>query len=165
MQESGNRTDGAVQGNPTSSHYQEGIILDLDDDTEYLADYGGQGKDPVGFYDDSPERRLMKAMLIRAILDLVEPWAANKNFTQGTVMEWIRSAAQWMDSKDMQPYSYLWICLHLGLDADFIRNHCKLNRKKIPEPQTKRVTIRAKCHTARRWHKHGHKRAKRQAKQ
>ena len=57
----------------------------------------------------APERRLLAAMLERAILDL----RCNTDLTKQNDA---RESLLWMETPGLSPFSFEWICLELGLD-------------------------------------------------
>lgn len=73
---------------------------------------------------DSPSRRLVGAVLERALLDLVNPSARAER----------DGALAWFRSDDDAPFSFLWIAHHLGIDADWLRSRIEARQPPAVAP-------------------------------
>jgi hypothetical protein len=62
---------------------------------------------------ESPERTLLGAILERAILDLRSTVICEPHIR--------RDCLKWFISKDVTPFSFLWICDQLDIEAYYIR--------------------------------------------
>lgn len=69
---------------------------------------------------DSPCRRLVAAVLERALLDAVGPTAreADRN-----------DALAWFGSDDDTPFSFRWVAAQLGFDADWLRDRVRRRQR------------------------------------
>ena len=68
-----------------------------------------------------PERRLLWAMLKRWLLDY--SGVCIRNLNAETSLEARFSAVEWAWSKEHGPFSYLWVCDVLDLDAEWVRSN------------------------------------------
>jgi hypothetical protein len=66
-----------------------------------------------------PERRLLWAMLKRWILDYTG--ACSRTNREAYPLEARFDAVEWAWSDTIEPFSYLWVCDTLGLDAGWLR--------------------------------------------
>jgi hypothetical protein len=66
----------------------------------------------MGLPPDSPCRRLVTAVLERALLDAVGPTARQVDRDD---------ALAWFGSDDSAPFSFRWVAAQLGFDADWLR--------------------------------------------
>lgn len=70
-------------------------------------------------FSQQPERRLLWAMLKRWILDYTG--ACSKQGRNGYSIDARFDAVEWAWSDSSLPFSYLWVCDVLGLDAEWLR--------------------------------------------
>jgi hypothetical protein len=75
---------------------------------------------------DSPCRRLVAAVLERALLDAVGPVGHEANRDD---------ALAWFGSDEEAPFSFRWVAAQLGLDADWLRG-CVRERQHSPSLRT-----------------------------
>ena len=73
----------------------------------------------------SPSRRLVGAVLERALLDVVGPTARGAERAD---------ALAWFRSDDDAPFSFLWIAHHLGIDADWLRSRIEARLHSAADP-------------------------------
>jgi hypothetical protein len=75
---------------------------------------------------DSPCRRLVAAVLERALLDAVGPTAHEADR---------EDALAWFGSDDEAPFSFRWVAAQLGFDADWLRGRVR-ERQRPPRLRT-----------------------------
>ena len=86
----------------------------------------------------TPVQQLWSAVLHRSLQDLDPRKLYASPANTGAL------AAQWFQSDDEQPGSFLWICLHLGLDPATIRS--RLPQEKIRASRLRyQGKLRDKC--------------------
>ena len=74
-----------------------------------------------------PEHRMLCAILERCVLDILHP-AKMRLTTAVERMEARRlrdEALAWISEPDDEPYTFIWICDHLTLDHNSIRNEMR----------------------------------------
>lgn len=67
-----------------------------------------------------PDRRLLAAILGRAIWDFLHDCVDIKRTDRSGAGRWLFSR-----SKENKPFSFTWVCQHLGLDAKEIKKKVK----------------------------------------
>jgi hypothetical protein len=90
-------------------------------------------KEALGIYRLSGERRLLIEILKRAINDYVGHWYTDSNANEEFKIEagnWIFKAK---DDDFKAPWSFEWLCEHLGVDAESV----KANARKLEAEATK----------------------------
>jgi hypothetical protein len=69
---------------------------------------------------DSPSRRLVAAVLERALLDAVGPTAREGDRND---------ALAWFEYDDETPFSFRWVAAQLGFDADWLRDRVRRRQR------------------------------------
>jgi hypothetical protein len=76
---------------------------------------------------DSPYRRLVAAMLERALLDAVGPTAREGDRND---------ALAWFGSDDETPFSFRWVAAQLGFDTDWLRDRVRRRQRSYRDRAT-----------------------------
>jgi hypothetical protein len=79
----------------------------------------------------SGEHQLVAAMILRAVEDLrvrIDPLFHHPTITRMTSDR--RSAQRWLRSNYTGPFSFLWCCDIVGIDADSVRANAIANRRR-----------------------------------
>ncbi len=79
---------------------------------------------------ESPERALMVAMLQDAFNCVMNSGGSNQRARLAT------EAQAWLEAEDDGPFSFVWVCDALGLDAERIRARLKTVREQGQTPRT-----------------------------
>jgi len=69
---------------------------------------------------ESPCRRLVAAVLERALLDAVGPTSKQPERDD---------ALAWIESEDEEPFSFRWVSFQLGMDPDWMRSRVRRMRR------------------------------------
>lgn len=65
------------------------------------------------------EKKLLVALLCRAVIDITDPDTSCFDDKGG----WLADAYRWISADESNPFTFKWVCEHLELDPDRLRNH------------------------------------------